>query len=54
MFTIRLMLLLVIAVMVGVGAAWLTIASGKPWTTGVLAGVGAAAASLMYVNKLVE
>jgi F0F1-type ATP synthase assembly protein I len=54
MLTLRLMVLLVIAVLVGVGAGWLTIASGKPWAAGVLAGVGAAAAALVYADKIVQ
>ncbi|MGY2033120.1 hypothetical protein [Nocardia gipuzkoensis] len=47
------MLALMFAVIVGVGAGWLTYTAKAPVGTSIVAGVAAAAAALLWFDKVV-
>ncbi|TQF65298.1 hypothetical protein FK531_22015 [Rhodococcus spelaei] len=54
LLSLRSAVLLLIAVLIGIGVGVLTVFAGQPGATAVIAGGGAAGASLLALEKLIR
>ncbi|MER5218601.1 hypothetical protein ABT063_51125 [Streptomyces sp. NPDC002838] len=53
LLSVRSAVVLVVGVLAGVGAAALTVLSGSPWPTAVLAGGGAFAGGVLFAHSVI-
>ncbi|WP_225728001.1 MULTISPECIES: hypothetical protein [unclassified Nocardia] len=54
MFELRALVFLMISLLAGIAAGWLTVQSGQPPAAGVLAGGGAFAATMLFLDKVIR